>query len=114
MKRHQFLAKVASFVLISSFVLSGCGASSYAPPSAPAAENYAAAPAMEAPAAASEPYYPDEPSDMFFEDYGVRGFVTTAKDNLSTFAVDVDTGSYTVARNYVQDGWLPPEDAVRA
>ena len=114
MKRHQFLAKVASFVLISSFVLSGCGASSYAPPSAPAAENYAAAPAMEAPAAASEPYYPDAPSDMFFEDYGVRGFVTTAKDNLSTFAVDVDTGSYTVARNYVQDGWLPPEDAVRA
>jgi Ca-activated chloride channel family protein len=44
----------------------------------------------------------------------VRGFVTTAKDNLSTFAVDVDSGAYTVARSYVQEGWLPPEDAVRA
>ena len=50
---------------------------------------------------------------MFFEDYGVRGFVAAAKDNLSTFAVDVDTGSYTVARSYVQDGYLPPPDAIR-
>lgn len=113
MKRNQFATTIASFALISSFVLSGCSATSYAPSAPAAAENYAAAPAaMEAPAAA--PYYPDAPTDMFFEDYGVRGFVTTAKDNLSTFAVDVDTGSYTVARSYVQDGWLPPEDAVRA
>jgi Ca-activated chloride channel family protein len=50
---------------------------------------------------------------MFFQDYGVRGFVAAAKDNLSTFAVDVDTGSYTVARSYVQDGYLPPADAIR-
>jgi Ca-activated chloride channel family protein len=50
---------------------------------------------------------------MYFQEYGVRGFVDASQDNLSTFAVDVDTGSYTLARSYLQDGYLPPEDAVR-
>ena len=109
MKCHQFAGKLAALALIASFGLSGCSGAGH-PSSAPAAAQHNAA-AMAAPAA---PYYPDAPSDMFFEEYDIRGFVTAAKDNLSTFAVDVDTGSYTVARSYVQDGWLPPEDAVRA
>ncbi len=53
------------------------------------------------------------PDAMFFEDYGVNPFIDTEDDHLSTFALDVDTGSYTVARRYVQDGNLPPEDAIR-
>lgn len=53
------------------------------------------------------------PDTMLFEDYGVNPFVDTATDNLSTFALDVDTGSYTVMRNYVNDGLLPPQEAVR-
>ncbi|MGG1660800.1 vWA domain-containing protein [Brevibacillus sp. NRS-1366] len=52
-------------------------------------------------------------NDMYFQDYGTNPFVSTAKDNLSTFAADVDTGSYTVMRNYVKDGSLPPAEAVR-
>lgn len=52
-------------------------------------------------------------ADMFFENYGVNPFVDTEDDHLSTFALDVDTGSYTVARRYVTDGNLPPEDAIR-
>ena len=56
----------------------------------------------------------DEPyPDVFFENYGVNPFIDTEDDHLSTFALDVDTGSYTVARRYVTDGNLPPEDAVR-
>jgi Ca-activated chloride channel family protein len=56
----------------------------------------------------------DEPyDDMFFENYGVNPFIDTEDDPLSTFALDVDTGSYTIARRYVQEGNLPPEDAVR-
>jgi len=51
--------------------------------------------------------------DMFFQDYGVNPSVDTEDDNLSTFALDVDTGSYTVARRYVNDGNLPPKDAIR-
>ena len=50
---------------------------------------------------------------MFFEHYGVNPFVLTDEDNLSTFAIDVDTGSYSIMRRYVSDGYLPPEEAVR-
>jgi Ca-activated chloride channel homolog len=56
----------------------------------------------------------DEPFDsMFFEHYGVNPFIDTEDDPLSTFAMDVDTASYTLARRYVSEGHLPPEDAVR-
>jgi Ca-activated chloride channel family protein len=51
--------------------------------------------------------------DMHFKHYGTNPFVATDEDRLSTFAADVDTGSYTVMRNYVSRGSLPPEDAVR-
>ena len=49
--------------------------------------------------------------DMFFEGYGVNPFIDTEDDHLS--AVDVDTGSYTVMRRYVNDGHLPPDESVR-
>lgn len=56
----------------------------------------------------------DEPYDsMFFRNYGVNPFVETDEDALSTFAVDVDAASYTVARRYLELGHLPPADAVR-
>lgn len=54
-----------------------------------------------------------EPYDMFFEDYGVNPSIDAEDDNLSTFALDVDTGSYSVMRNYLNDGYLPPQDSVR-
>jgi Ca-activated chloride channel family protein len=50
---------------------------------------------------------------MFFQNYGVNPSIDTEDDNLSTFALDVDTGSYTVMRNYLNDGNLPPADSVR-
>jgi len=51
--------------------------------------------------------------DTFFQNYGVNPRIDTEDDNLSTFALDVDTGSYTIMRSYVNDGSLPPEDSVR-
>jgi len=55
-----------------------------------------------------------EPVDaMFFRNYGVNPFVDTEDDPLSTFAVDVDSGSYTMCRSYLQSGNLPPREAVR-
>lgn len=51
--------------------------------------------------------------DMFFEDYGTNPFIDTEDDNLSTFAIDVDTASYTVMRRYITDGNMPPDEAVR-
>jgi Ca-activated chloride channel homolog len=83
------------------------------------------APALEAPAAdnfseQSNPgFHPPvppnnrQPYDMFFEDYGVNPSIETEDDHLSTFALDVDTGSYTIMRNYLSEGNLPPSDSVR-
>ncbi len=48
-----------------------------------------------------------------FEDYGVNPFVSTDEDPLSTFALDVDTASFVVARNFLRGGTLPPQEAVR-
>jgi len=60
-------------------------------------------------AAASEAPYPD----VSYDNPGVNPQTDTARDAFSTFALDVDTGSYTVARRYVTDGYLPDADSVR-
>ena len=54
------------------------------------------------------------PSTERFKDYGVNPVVDASKDHLSTFAVDVDTASYAIARRKIQEGSLPPFQAVRA
>lgn len=69
------------------------------------------APAAEAPAVGIQPQ--PLPGAMYFEDYGVNAFTDASEDHFSTFAIDVDTASYTVAREYILDGNLPPQDAVR-
>jgi Ca-activated chloride channel family protein len=50
---------------------------------------------------------------MFFKHYGVNPYVDTDDDRFSTFAVDVDTGSYTLCRSYLNEGHVPPSEAVR-
>ena len=51
--------------------------------------------------------------DNRFEDYGYRDFVPAADDPLSTFALDVDTGSFSVGRRFLAEGALPPRESVR-
>ncbi len=48
-----------------------------------------------------------------YGDYGVNEWTDTAKDHLSTFAADVDTASYTVARRKIVEGLMPPAESVR-
>lgn len=56
----------------------------------------------------------DKPYDStFYQDHGTNPFVDTEDDALSTFAMDVDTASYTVARRYLKDGHLPERESVR-
>jgi len=50
---------------------------------------------------------------MYFEHAGVNPFIATEEDALSTFAVDVDDASWSVTRNYLDHGALPPAAAVR-
>ncbi|MCK5273616.1 MAG: von Willebrand factor type A domain-containing protein, partial [Alphaproteobacteria bacterium] len=45
-----------------------------------------------------------------FEDNPVK---LVSAEPVSTFSIDVDTASYAVVRRYLQDGVLPPKDAVR-
>lgn len=122
-KRNALL----SGILLLSLVVSACGAAATEAPAAtgaPAEPYYPAA--TEAPveqnnAQPSSPFdhgsptqtSGNEPYDMFFEDYGVNPAIDTEDDNLSTFALDVDTGSYTVMRNYIEDGNMPPPESVR-
>ena len=40
-------------------------------------------------------------------------FISTAKENTSTFSADVDTASYSNIRNYINNGNTIPADAVR-
>ncbi len=40
-------------------------------------------------------------------------FLETSRAPLSTFSIDVDTASYANVRRYLNDGSLPPRDAVR-
>jgi len=51
--------------------------------------------------------------DNRFQFYGYRQFIDANEDPLSTFALDVDTGSYTVTRRWLTEGVLPPAEAVR-
>jgi len=65
------------------------------------------------PAGAATPSAEQMPPDMFFKTYGVNPFVDARQDHLSTFAMDVDTASYALARRYIMEGHLPPAEAVR-
>jgi Ca-activated chloride channel homolog len=48
-----------------------------------------------------------------YADDGVNPLTNTAEENVSTFAIDVDTGSYTQARRSLKNGALPHKDSVR-
>ena len=48
-----------------------------------------------------------------YKDHGANAWVDTTTDHLSTFAADVDTASYTIARRKLTEGTLPPTAAVR-
>lgn len=51
--------------------------------------------------------------DEAYHDWGKHPWIDAAKDHLSTFAADVDTASYTLARRKLTEGALPPSAAVR-
>ncbi|SHK18297.1 vWA domain-containing protein [Hymenobacter psychrotolerans] len=65
----------------------------------------------------SQPYYPAPPPQPGVgESYASiqeNGFHSAQKDPLSTFSIDVDAASYSNVRRFLQQGQLPPRDAVR-
>jgi Ca-activated chloride channel family protein len=59
------------------------------------------------------PEVPGPLDDNTFLDAGTSGFVEAADDALSTFALDVDTGSWDVAQTLLRGGTLPPPASIR-
>lgn len=74
------------------------------------AEDGAAAPGAVEP---GQPRIPGPTQDNEFRDHGTSGFTTAEEDPRSTFALDVDTGSYGVARTLLRDGYPVPRASVR-
>lgn len=60
------------------------------------------------------PSAPGPLEDNTFVDAGTSGFLDPREQPRSTFAVDVDGGSFRVARTLLHDGHLPPPESVRA
>ena len=81
--------------------------------SATAGANRSVAPAADGGFFAVEGPDAEEDVDAQFEDYGIRSFIATDRDPLSTFALDVDTGAYSIARQWLESGQLPPRESVR-
>jgi Ca-activated chloride channel family protein len=77
------------------------------------------APPVEAPVTPAPPpakmpeAKPEPPAATTFRAPGFNPGVDTAKETQSTFALDVDTASYAVARSYLQRGMRPPPESVR-
>jgi Ca-activated chloride channel family protein len=95
-----------------ALVASGCAGTASssqgyapAPSAAPGHHQQTAAPW---PQPASSPY-----DGVTYEDPGVNPYVDPDEDQVSTFALDVDTASYTIAQRYVDDGNRPDPASIR-
>jgi Ca-activated chloride channel homolog len=121
-------ASIVALLLLDAFA-TGCGAGGMASgaPMSPPGEYAVTASEMQ-PAFAPPGQYPASPAPSAgavaiapaekkgtedYKDYGVNPVVDPAKDRLSTFAIDVDTASYAIARRKLVEGTLPPFQAVR-
>ena len=69
-----------------------------------------------APAERARDYFPSPAARGNTEAYAFQAdndFLVAAQNRLSTFAIDVDTASYSNVRRFLESGRLPPRDAVR-
>ncbi len=63
--------------------------------------------------AGAPPMMPEPASAEEYHDWGKNPWVDAAQHPLSTFAADVDTASYAIARRKLTEGQLPPTASVR-
>lgn len=68
--------------------------------------------AMPPPVSAYPLWRPTENRERY-ADYGSQPIFLAAEQPVSTFSIDVDTGAYCNVRRMLNDGLLPPADAVR-
>jgi Ca-activated chloride channel homolog len=103
---RQLLLSLAAAALVAS----GCSSSAYGPTYAPPnQDHHLPTPPPRAPEPAATPY-----NGVTYQDTGTNPWTDPAKDDESTFGLDVDTASYAIAQRYVQDGFRPDPTSVRA
>jgi Ca-activated chloride channel family protein len=118
-------AKMLSASVAALLVLSACtdadqtygkaeaGRTASAPPPAMAEMSKMADRAMYA---APQPAFAPRPAVVETEKYtdiALNGVKRVADEPVSTFSIDVDTAAYANMRRFINDGHLPPRDAVR-
>lgn len=94
-----------------ALVAAGCSSSAASSPASrgntpPEPEHHRATPVPYQPQAT--PY-----GGVTYEDPGVNPYVDPDEDQVSTFALDVDTASYGIAQRYITDGNRPDPTSVR-
>lgn len=71
-------------------------------------------PVMAPPPAQTAPQpMPGDVDRERYEDVEINPVKLVSEEPVSTFSIDVDTASYGVVRSYLNEGTLPPKDAVR-
>ncbi len=97
--------RTIAFALSTSLLGAACGSMK--------SHHVAASPSVYHPSAMTVAGGAEASSGNNFTDYGRNPWVLTSKDRMSTFAADVDTASYTIARRMLAEGTLPPAASVR-
>lgn len=106
------MRKLLLSVSVAALLASACGSAS-----APTTNDGGAA----VPPEHHQPTYPPQPAGpaatpyggVTYQDPGTNPWVDPARDDHSTFALDIDTASYAIAQRYVQDGHQPDPASVR-
>ena len=68
---------------------------------------------MVAPAPSPTSVYGTEENTEKYQKTETNSVKSVGQEPISTFSIDVDTGSYTNVRRFLNEGSLPPKDAVR-
>jgi Ca-activated chloride channel family protein len=105
---RKLLLTLASAALVVS-ACSGSAMPASTPDRAAPPDHHQPTPAPVWPAGpAATPY-----GGVTYQDPGTNPWVDPAQDGESTFALDVDTASYTIAQRYIQEGNAPDPASVR-
>ncbi|MEP7210176.1 MAG: von Willebrand factor type A domain-containing protein, partial [Alphaproteobacteria bacterium] len=86
------------------------------PPSPYPAQAYRAAPSVGFDGSVAQSYPQPQPGDVDREKYehkDINRVKLVAEEPVSTFSIDVDTAGYANVRRILNQGLLPPKDAVR-
>ncbi len=112
----------AGLLILTSLIFSACGDASQSQIASSSANRSGSAPAINASNADANvaDLRPYEGMRMEGSESGERyaeiienPFFETSRAPLSTFSIDVDTAAYSNIRRYLNDGQMPPKDAVR-